>query len=82
MTTTVEISMYPFRESYKDLIQGFIHKLKSYEGLRVTPGPTSTVVVGEYGRVMQTITEMLEWSHHEHGQAVFVTKFIPGYDPA
>ena len=82
MITTVEISMYPFRENYKDLIQGFIRKLKGYEGLRVTPGPTSTVVVGEYTPIMETLTEMLEWSHGEHGRAVFVAKFILDYDAA
>ena len=81
MVITVEISMYPFQENYRDLIKGFTGKLNDCEGLRVTTGPTSTVVVGEYARVMESITEMLRWSYVEHGRAVFVAKFIPDYDP-
>jgi uncharacterized protein YqgV (UPF0045/DUF77 family) len=81
MLITVEISMYPFRENYRELIQEFIGKLESFEKLKVTPGPTSTVIVGEYSGVMECITEMIEWSHRKHGRAVFAAKFILGYDP-
>ncbi len=81
MVVTVEISMYPFREDYRALIQDFVRKLNGYEKLRITTGPTSTVVIGEYARVMEALTELFEWSHREHGQAVFVTKLILDYDP-
>lgn len=81
MITTVEISMYPFQEGYRELIQAFIHKLKEYEDLRIMPGPTSTVVVGEYERVVECIQEMFAWSYDEHGRSVFVTKFILDYNP-
>jgi len=81
MIITVEISMYPFRENYRDLIRDFVARLNGYEELRVTTGPTSTVIVGEYERVMESITEILRWSHGEHGRAVFVAKFIPDYEP-
>ncbi len=43
MIITVEISMYPFQENFRDLIQDFVAKLNGYEELRVTTGPTSTV---------------------------------------
>ncbi|WOO40160.1 hypothetical protein [Rubellicoccus peritrichatus] len=80
MITTLEISMYPFREDYRSLIQDCIAKLKSYADLKVIPGPTSSVVVGEYARVMECLTEVLEWSYEEYGRAVFVTKILVGYD--
>lgn len=81
MVLTVEISMYPFQNTYREMIQEFIRKLSEYEDLRVMPGPTSTVVVGEYTHVMECITEMLSWSYNKHGRSVFVTKFIPDYNP-
>ncbi len=81
MVITVEISMYPFQEKYRDLIQDFVTRLNGYEELSVTRGPTSTVIVGEYECVMECFTEMLRWSHSEQGRAVFVTKFIPDYEP-
>jgi uncharacterized protein YqgV (UPF0045/DUF77 family) len=81
MMITVEISMYPFQQDYSKPILGFIEKLNSYAGLRITTGPTATLVIGEYRVVMQTLTEMLEWSFRSYGRAVYVTKFIPDYNP-
>ena len=77
MVTTVELSMYPFRESYRELIKDFIRKLQDYPGLAVTPGPTSTYLVGDYAQVMQCLTDMIGWSYAEHGRAVFVAKIMP-----
>lgn len=81
MMITVEISMYPFTEDYKAPILGFIDKLNSYAGLRVNTGATATLVVGEYHVVMRMLTEILEWSFKNFGRAVYVTKFIPDYNP-
>lgn len=80
MLVTVEISMYPLNANFRELVEGFIEKLESYQSLRVNPGSTSTVIIGEYLTVMETITELLSWSHSEHGQSVFVTKFILDYE--
>ena len=83
MVITVEISMYPLQENYRELIKSFIEKLNGYsdESFKVITTATSTMVVGEYQRVMEVMTKMLAWSHDEHGRAVFVTKFLPGYKP-
>ena len=61
-------------------VQGFIDEVATRQGLRVSPGSTSTVIIGEYLHVMNTLTELLAWSHREHGQSVFVTKFILDYE--
>ena len=44
MVVTVELSMYPFATDYHERIQAFIRKLSAREGVRVTPGPTSSVI--------------------------------------
>jgi hypothetical protein len=80
MVITVEISMYAFREDYRVPIDEFVERLNGYKDLKVTRGLTSTVIIGEYSHVMNTITEMIQWSYDKHGRAVFVTKFVPGYD--
>ena len=80
MILTVELSMYPFHENYRDLIKDFVRDLNRYEGLRVTTGPTSTVVVGDYTQVMASLTDALRKSHETHGRSVFVAKLIPDYD--
>ncbi len=82
MNLAVEISMYPFNEDYKTLIKSYIDKLNTYADLHIKTSATSTLVIGEFDHVMQVFSDMLVWSHTEHGQAVFVSKFIPGYASA
>ena len=81
MVTTVELSMYPFRDDYREAIKGFVARLNQCQGLKITTGSTSTVIIGECSDVMQTLSELFQWSHVEHGQAVFVAKVLPGYNP-
>ncbi len=81
MVVTLELSMYPFRESFTEPIHQVIDRLRGKEDLKVEPGPTSTVVFGEHERVMAALSELLAWSHAEHGRSVFVAKFLVGYDP-
>ena len=83
MMLTVEISMYPLQADYRPLISEFIERLNhDYPGFRINTTITATTVVGEYDAVMQMLRDMLRWSNATHGRAVFVTKFIPDYDPA
>ena len=80
MQLTVELSMYPFNEDYKTLIKDFIAELNTKDGLKVTTSPTSTMVHGEYGHVMESIRDILAWSYEKHGRQVLVAKFIPGHE--
>ena len=81
MITTIEISLYPFQRDYRKRIQRFVRELEQRRDLRVTTGPTSTVVTGEHDHVMQSFTELVGWGHRELGRAAFVAKFLPDYDP-
>ena len=81
MVTTVEISMYPFAKNFRDLIKDFIAKLEEYGEVEVQNGPTSTILMGDYDQVMSCLTDMMRWSYQQHGQSVFVTKILPGYQP-
>ena len=81
MKATIELSMYPF-EDYKAPIKGFIDELNARhaQDFHVSTSATSTLVSGDYRRLMALLTDMLEWSHDKHGRAVFVAKIIPGLD--
>ena len=81
MKMTAEISMYPFHEDYKPPIKDFIARLEGADGLKVRAGATSTMVQGDYARVMEVLGDMMQWSHERHGRGVFVVKFLPGYEP-
>jgi uncharacterized protein YqgV (UPF0045/DUF77 family) len=81
MNMTIDISMYPLRDEYLAPIDKFIAKLHEYSSLRVTTNSTATKVCGEYHDVMDALKDAIAWSYENFGTAVFVTKFIPGYDP-
>ena len=80
MKLTVDISMYPMAENYIEPIRAFIQQLNVYADLQVTTYPTSTVLVGEFAVLMDTLKDALEWSQENFGTCVFVTKFITGYE--
>lgn len=81
MQMTMEISMYPLQADYRPLIKDFIERLNQEQDLDISTSHTATVVIGEYQRLMRVMTELMAWSCRTHGRAVFVTKFIPDYDP-
>lgn len=82
MIMTAEITMYPFQDNYIPPIKSFIDKLAGTAGknLRVQTFPTCTILVGEYASIMDIVNEAMQWSHSELGKAVFLCKFIPGYE--
>ncbi len=81
MRMTAEISMYPLCEDLIPKIDAVIAKLNTYAEIDVHTFTTATTLTGEYEAVMAAISETIAWSYAEHGKAVFVTKFIPGYAP-
>ncbi len=56
MQLTVELSLHPFNTDYKTLIKDFIAELNKREGLVVKTSVTSTMIHGEYGHVMETLS--------------------------
>ena len=81
MKLTVEISLYPFAENYIPAIDAMIERFQSYADLRVQVTPTCTQLVGEYDRLTAIVIAEIRRSYETHGKAVFVTKFIPDYEP-
>ena len=87
MIMTAEITMYPFDENFVPPIKQFIDKLSNAAAdvttaghhLKVETFPTCTMLVGDYDIIMDILKEAMAWSHGEAGKAVFVAKFIPGY---
>lgn len=80
MLLTAEITMYPFNEDYIPPIQAIIEKLNSYPDLKLHTFPTATIMMGEHDIVMNSISDAMRWSHDQYGKAVFIVKFIPGYE--
>ena len=80
MKLSVELTMYPLQDEYLPKIKGFIDKLAENTAIQRQTFPTCTVLMGEYDEVMALLSSLLKWSHDTLGKAVFVAKFLPGYE--
>ncbi len=80
MLLSVELTYYPFQESYIPPIKTTIDHLNSFKGVQVQTFPTATVLSGEYDSVMDAVKDTVAWSFREFGRSVFIAKFIPGTD--
>ena len=79
MQITIDISMYPNREEFIPPIKGFIERINQYDDLKITTFPTSTVVQGEFEHAMNAVQKTIADCYREYGMAVYVVKYIPGY---
>lgn len=80
MKLSAEITMYPLQEEYRPKIAAFIDELARRGDVKRQTFPTCTVLTGEYDVLMQLLADMMKWSHETLGKAVFVVKFLPGYE--
>tara|TARA_R110000850_G_scaffold57090_1_gene133854 strand:- start:844 stop:1083 length:240 start_codon:yes stop_codon:yes gene_type:complete len=71
--------MYPFNGDYLPPIKGFIDWLNEQPGIRLQTVATCTIITGDYDRVMDVLRDGFKVSMEEHGKAVFVAKFLPGF---
>ena len=80
MKLSAEITMYPLQDDYLPKIKAFIDELAKEQEVRRETFPTCTVLTGDYDQVTSLINRLLRWSHEELGKAVFVVKYLPGYE--
>ena len=81
MKSAIEISLYPLTGDYLRLIQAFIDRLNTYPDLMVRTNSLSTQIWGEFGRVMNVLSQEIERSAAAGPQLVFVMKVLPGLSP-
>ena len=80
MQLSVELTMYPMQDDYLPKIKAFIDRLAATSAVKRETFPTCTVLTGDFDEVMALLSTMMKWSHDNLGKAVFVTKFLPGYE--
>ena len=81
MHLSVEISMYPLQEGYKDKIKAFLDDINSHAGdldIEIRTSNMSTRLFGDYDLVMGLLARAMKDSMREYGKIVFVTKFLQG----
>ncbi|MYM61783.1 YkoF family thiamine/hydroxymethylpyrimidine-binding protein [Pseudomaricurvus sp. HS19] len=79
MLVSVDISLYPNAEDFIPPIKAFIAQLNQYDDVQIETFPTSTVIQGDFDRVMDILKVEMKAYRETHGMGIFVTKFLPAY---
>jgi uncharacterized protein YqgV (UPF0045/DUF77 family) len=66
MNASIELSLYPLKENYKEKIVAFILRLKKYDKVTIQPNGMSTQIFGDYDVIMDIVKNELreELSNH------------------
>ena len=81
MKVTLEITMYPLTDGYKEAVKGFLRRLNLHCRIEVITNGVSTQVFGEYDEVMQAYTDSLRPAMEGAIAIAVVTKMINGHLP-
>ena len=79
MKITVELSFYPFAESYDDKIMDFLQTVTQHSALTIETNNMSTQISGEYDEVMSLIQNKVK-DEFDKNKAVFVLKIANSCD--
>lgn len=77
MKTTIDISLYPLSDNYREIIVAFVLALREQDGLQVDTDGMRTQITGDYDRIMEVLRGEMK-SILENGKAVFVLKLAAG----
>ena len=79
MMLSVELSMYPLQEGYKEKIKAFLDDLNSNaDQVEIRTSNMSTRVFGEFDAVTSLLNACMQRSMQEFGKIVFVCKYLEG----
>ena len=76
MQASIEMSLYPLKESYKEIIKKFLEDIrKSNENLLIETNLMSTQIFGDYDEIKDLLRREIK-PVLEKNKAVFVVKFL------
>ena len=79
MMLSVELSMYPLQDGYKEKIKTFLDDLNTNaDEVEIRTSNMSTRVFGEFDAVTSLLNACTQRSMQEFGKIVFVCKYLEG----
>lgn len=79
MKLSVEISMYPLQDGYKEKIKDFLQDLNDQAGqVEIRFSNMSTRLFGEFEEVSSLLNSAMLESMQRYGKIVFVCKYLQG----
>ncbi len=76
MGISIEISMYPLNENYKQPILTFIERLRGHDSLEVITNNLSTRIFGDFDTVMPIVQQAMKATFNDPNTIVMVMKVI------
>jgi uncharacterized protein YqgV (UPF0045/DUF77 family) len=77
VNATIDISLYPLADSYKQTIVAFVKDLRKRPGIRVETDGMRTQVIGDYDDLMTILGAEMK-KVLEDNKAVFIIKLAKG----
>ena len=81
MKVTLEITMYPLTDGYKQEVKAFLRRLNRQENVEVITNGVSTQVFGDYDDVMSAYTDALKPSMEGEIAIAVISKIINSHLP-
>ena len=79
MNLSVEISMYPLQDGYKDKIKAFLDDINANAGeVEIRSSNMSTRLFGDYAAVTALLNKAMRSSMQQFGKIVFICKYLEG----
>tara|TARA_B100000575_G_C22702363_1_gene424493 strand:- start:210 stop:467 length:258 start_codon:yes stop_codon:yes gene_type:complete len=73
---SVEISMYPLENKYKNQIICFIKKLRNHKKIKVISNGMSTQIFGDYDNVINIVNKEIKFAFKNKNKIIFNLKIV------
>jgi len=78
MQVSIDISLYPLHEDYRQLVKDFIQRLEQHDNFIIAKNSMSTTILGDYQEIMPILEKEMFTSLQELPESVFVIKLSGG----
>ncbi len=77
MNVSVEITLMPLNDNYKEVIKNFIISIRN-NGLKVFENPLSTQVYGDYDKIMNLLNNRIKEIFYKNNGIMINLKIVNG----
>lgn len=77
MKTSVEITLMPLNDNYKEIIKNFIKSIRN-EGFEILENPLSTQIYGDFGPIMEMLIQKIKTAFMNTDGIMINLKIVKG----
>ena len=77
MNVSVEITLMPLNDNYKEVIKSFIISIRN-NGLKILENPLSTQIYGDYDKIMNLLNNRIKEIFYKNNSIMINLKIVNG----